>query len=106
MGHAAEQVTHPAASPEVASSCQQPRTALQSRFHSTQSGNSGSSPCRLQSVALQAASAPCIKTSITWQYRSSTLVLHKHHLIVNNCPLTPKGSKWLAESGRQRFVCN
>jgi len=84
MGHAAEHVTHPAASPEVASSCQQPRTALQSRTHPTQSGNTGNSPCTLQSVALQAASPPCSNSTMTLQYRGSTTVLHNHHLTVNN----------------------
>ena len=93
MGHAADQVAQPAASHEVASSCQQPRTALQSRPHPTQSGNTGNSPCRLQSGALQAAGPPCSKTTMTLKYRGSTTVLHNHHLTANNCLLTPKISK-------------
>ncbi len=88
MGHAAEQVAHPVATPEVVG--QQPRSGLQSRPHPTQTGNTGSIPCRLQSVALQAAGLPRPKTTITLQYRSSTTVLHNHNLTGNDCLLSPK----------------
>ena len=116
MGHAAEQAAQPAAAPEVASSYHQPRTALQSRLHSTQSENTGNSPCRLQSVALQAASLqsvalqaagpPYSKATITLQFRSLTTVLHNHHLTAKDCLLTPKISRWLVDSWRQTIVSN